>query len=747
MTTRVHEQSILTFDGKDDYINCGNTALGGALAVGNTTLTILGWVNPHRLNPQASGHGTSNVFFARASKKDNDVLELGISPEGNLEVYIDENKDDITKTFGKGELKSQKWHFFTLVFNKGKITAYLDDKKYTGSFKGTSLDESGGSFVTIGCTLHDDIYFCGQIANISVWQRCCSAAEIKKYRYQPLIGNESGLKAYWLINEGTGRTAQDNSANNFKGSIRGATWSVGEVPFNLPPEELGIIAEQLGATNEQLAGVSDQPAESAEQLSGVSQQLGGISQQIGSIPTQPVVSGSQLSGLVQQLSTSAEQLLARASQPSAIAEQLQSISDQLSANGAESSATTEGLGAIANQLSEISEQLAVNAAQLSEISEQSSPILNQEQQTRPMATESQSTDGKPSKKYRILSIDGGGIRGIIPAMILAEIEKRTQKPIHSLFDLIAGTSTGGLISLGLTKPAPGSGPNSENPKAQYTAEDLINMYVEYGGVIFYEAWYEQMLGPLEDLLNRPKFASEGREEVVMKYFGDNPLEDCLKEVLITSYDIEQRIPIFFSSNVEKQWTRSRKFRTLCQGFTLKDAAMATSAAPTYFEPYHVPTSHNTNGYYTLVDGGMVANNPANLAMIEAEMSARKKGETLSNSDILLVSLGTGSLTTAYNYHEAKNWGLVQWARPLMNILFDGGSELVAGELRRLLEPVNREDTQLYYRFQTFLTAELEAMDNATGENIQALQGIAKRLIIEETEEIDRLCDLLTNEAI
>ena len=733
-------------------------------------------------------------------------------------------------------------------------------------------------FVTIGCTLHDDIYFCGQIANISVWQRCCSAAEIKKYRYQPLIGNESGLKAYWLINEGTGRTAHDNSNNNFKGSIRGATWSVGEVPFNLPPEELGIIAEQLrvtneqlagasqqpaesseqlaevsqqlggisqqlaevpnqptvsgsqlsglvqqlstsaeqllanadqpsaiadqlqsiseqlaanaaassatteglsaianqlsgiseqlsvnaaqsaaineqlsgisqqlSATNEQLAGVDQQPAESSEQLAGVSQQLSGISEQLGGIPNQPAVSGSQLSGLVQQLTTSAEQLLASASQPSAIADQLQSISDQLAANLAESSATTEGLAAIANQLSGISEQLAADAAQLSEISEQSSPILNQEQQTRPMATESQSTEGKASKKYRILSIDGGGIRGIIPAMILAEIEKRTQKPIHSLFDLIAGTSTGGLISLGLTKPEPGSDPNSENPKAQYTAEDLINMYVEYGGVIFYEAWYEQMLGPLEDLLNRPKFSSEGREEVVMKYFGDAPLDNCLKEVFVTSYDIEQRIPIFFTSKVEKQWISSRKFRTLCQGFTLKDAAMATSAAPTYFEPYHVPTSHNTNGYYTLVDGGMVANNPANLAMIEAEMSARKKGQTLSNSDILLVSLGTGSLTTAYQYHEAKNWGLVQWARPLMNILFDGGSELVAGELRRLLEPINREDPQLYYRFQTFLTSELEDMDNCA--NIQALQGIAKRLIIEKTEEIDKLCDLLTNEAI
>gem|GEM_PF-4295859 len=270
MASKLHKQSVLTLNGKSDYINLGNTSLGGTLAAGNSTFTILGWLNPLRLSSTASNHGTRNVFFARASKEYNDVLELGINPEGNLDVYIDENNDDITKTFGKGELKSKKWHFFALVFNKGKITIYLDDNKYTGSFKGKSLDSANlpvgyvlgqsvdanyGSSVTIGCTMHSDVYFCGQIANISVWKRCCSAAEIKKYRYQPLIGNESGLTAYWLLNEGKGKTAKDSSANNFKGSIQGATWSVTEVPFNLPPKQLGLIADQLRATNEQLSAV------------------------------------------------------------------------------------------------------------------------------------------------------------------------------------------------------------------------------------------------------------------------------------------------------------------------------------------------------------------------------------------------------------------------------------------------------------------------------------------------------------
>ena len=171
--------------------------------------------------------------------------------------------------------------------------------------------------------------------------------------------------------------------------------------------------------------------------------------------------------------------------------------------------------------------------------------------------------------------------------------------------------------------------------------------------------------------------------------------------------------------------------------------MATSAAPTYFEPYHVATSHNTSGYYSLVDGGMVANNPAHLAIMEAELTERAKGVELSKNDILVLSLGTGSLTSVYKYEEAKNWGLIQWARPLLNIMLDGGSELIAGELQRILEPKNIDNPGLYYRYQTFLTQELEAMDNAKPQNIEALKQLAHRLIEEKDAEIEQLCEILT----
>ncbi|MCW5317453.1 patatin [Nostoc sp. KVJ3] len=349
---------------------------------------------------------------------------------------------------------------------------------------------------------------------------------------------------------------------------------------------------------------------------------------------------------------------------------------------------------------------------------------------------------KANPKYKILAIDGGGVRGIIPTILLAEIERRTQKPIFSLFDLIAGTSTGGILALGLTKPRLTSEISENLSVAQYSAEDLLQIYLEYGAEIFYEPFFERILGDLEDIFVQPKYSSEGREEILRQYFGNTLLENNLKEVFVTSYDIEQRIPVFFTNKIEKQQTESRSFRKLCTGFTIADAALATSATPTYFAPHRVSTSHNTKGFYTLVDGGLFANNPANLAIVEAQISRQDKKQVLNTEDILVVSLGTGSLTSVYPYDEVKKWGLLQWGRPLLNIVLDGGSEVVAGQLERLFEPNNKETKSSYYRFQTFLTEELEAIDNAKPENLRQLQAVGYRLIAEKNQEIDNLCSLL-----
>jgi uncharacterized protein len=113
-------------------------------------------------------------------------------------------------------------------------------------------------------------------------------------------------------------------------------------------------------------------------------------------------------------------------------------------------------------------------------------------------------DAMPTKfKRKILSIDGGGIRGVIPAVVLNYIEERTGKRIATMFDLIAGTSTGGMLALGLTKK---NSDSSINQEPEYTAAELVNFYRKYGKKIF----SEYIPGSMDDLV-QPKFNPKGRQ--------------------------------------------------------------------------------------------------------------------------------------------------------------------------------------------------------------------------------------------
>ncbi len=327
-------------------------------------------------------------------------------------------------------------------------------------------------------------------------------------------------------------------------------------------------------------------------------------------------------------------------------------------------------------------------------------------------------------KKRILSIDGGGIRGIIPGMVLEYIEQKTGKRTAEMFDLLAGTSTGGILALGLTKK------NSQGHPF-FTASELIDIYKKDGATIF----TERLQGKWDELL-QSKFGSENREQVLHKYFQDTLLSEALQEVLITSYDIEKRLPVFFTNKPEATLEKYRSFEKICAEYTIKEAGMATSAAPTFFPPYKLKNS-SAEGHYALVDGGVFANNPASLAMMEMMISyKRDTGEFLSRNDILLVSLGTGSLTRRYPYDEAKSWGLLKWIIPIIGIISDAQSESVACQQEQLLLP------EQYYRFQCLLDVANDDMDNATKENIQNLITEAHKLIQEEKDNLDKLCQLL-----
>ena len=258
---------------------------------------------------------------------------------------------------------------------------------------------------------------------------------------------------------------------------------------------------------------------------------------------------------------------------------------------------------------------------------------------------------------KILSIDGGGIRGVIPAVVLADIEHRTGRPVTELFDLVAGTSTGGILALGLARPGDGGGP-------AYDAAALVGLYEEHGATIFRRSPWRRFIA-LENLLDE-KFPADGLESVLRRYFGDTTMSQALTEVLVTSYDIEHRQPYLFKrhkarSDPRREWPMWR-------------AARATSAAPTYFEPASLPYNGGKD-HLALVDGGLYANNPAMCGYVEA----RKLWP--DEKDFLVVSLGTGELTRSIPYDDAKDWGLAKWAQPIMGVVFDGVSDAVDYQLR------------------------------------------------------------------
>jgi len=319
----------------------------------------------------------------------------------------------------------------------------------------------------------------------------------------------------------------------------------------------------------------------------------------------------------------------------------------------------------------------------------------------------------PYPQYRILSIDGGGIRGYIPALVLAEIEKRTGKRIAEMFDMIAGTSTGGILALGLTIP-------DANGKPKYSAEDLSNLYLENGKTIFSRSTWQKIRSASG--IADEKYRQDGIESILKDYFGENNLSDTLIDVLITSYDLETRKPLFFKS------TKAKKDNN--RNFKIWEAARATSAAPTYFEPLQLFT-RNRAKQFGLVDGGVFANNPAMCAFAEATAMDKK--------DLLVVSLGTGETNKPYLYSEAKKWGLVQWIKPIISVMMDGNSDTVSYQLDQVLSANPKSN---YYRLQTKLIEGSEEMDNAGKENMKLLKVVADDLITKNNATVGEICNNL-----
>jgi len=301
----------------------------------------------------------------------------------------------------------------------------------------------------------------------------------------------------------------------------------------------------------------------------------------------------------------------------------------------------------------------------------------------------------------VLAIDGGGIRGMIPAAFLNQLERRTGRSVSQLFDYVAGTSTGGILALGLGLGRPGQAP-------PYTASELMSLYTSEGHRIFSRGLLH-IVGALGSL-NGPKYPDDGVDEVLNKYFAGMRLKDARTNLLVPAYAIELRCPFFFRS-----WQAQAQATHLSHDFEAWQVARCTSAAPTYFPPQQARAADGRS--YALIDGGMYANNPALCAWVEAH-------DRHPGSEILVLSLGTGNESKPVRYEAARNWGLAGWAPHLIDVIFDGVSDTVDVELDEMLNTGGRRD---HFRFQSDLAGASQDMDDTGLENLQALKALGEEL--------------------
>jgi predicted acylesterase/phospholipase RssA len=288
----------------------------------------------------------------------------------------------------------------------------------------------------------------------------------------------------------------------------------------------------------------------------------------------------------------------------------------------------------------------------------------------------------------VLAIDGGGIRGLIPAIVLAEFESRTGRRMGELVDMIAGTSTGSIIACALARPDP------------MPAQRIAELYEIEGPRIFDRSLIKKItsVGGLVD----ERYDSAGLVDALTRWLGPGRLADLDPPVLLTAYDIQARRALFLGSS----------------DVTMIDAVHASSAAPSYFEPVRI-------GDATLVDGGVFATNPAVCAYAQV-------GGKLD----LLLSLGTGEHTRPLPYDKVRGWGQLEWARPILDVVFDGTADAVDLQLTGLIPGG-------YARLQTRLDEASDDLDDASPENLAALRREAERLIAANDAQIDELCDRLT----
>jgi uncharacterized protein len=304
---------------------------------------------------------------------------------------------------------------------------------------------------------------------------------------------------------------------------------------------------------------------------------------------------------------------------------------------------------------------------------------------------------------RILSIDGGGIRGLLPALILAEIERRVGKPAFELFDLIAGTSTGGIIAIGIVHGL--------------KAQDLVDLYANDGPAIFQRTILQDVENV--DGATGPRYRAAPLEQVLIKLLGNAWLSETTGPHLLVPAACcnGPRPGAFHFKSWKTRPSRSRPADAALFDFPLWQIARATSAAPTYFPAATVTNRHGDP--FTMVDGGLFANNPEDTAIASAK-------RLWPGMPLKLLSLGTGEARSAV---PAKtDWGALDWLPYIVDFMMQCSADSEGYKAAQEL------GTQRC-RIQASLGDPALAMDDASPTALATIQSLAADLISRDGQRL------------
>jgi patatin-like phospholipase/acyl hydrolase len=260
------------------------------------------------------------------------------------------------------------------------------------------------------------------------------------------------------------------------------------------------------------------------------------------------------------------------------------------------------------------------------------------------------------RRVRVLSIDGGGVLGVIPAEILAGLEHLAGKPIAELFDLIVGTSVGALLALMLTRP---DGPS---------APEVADLFPRHDKRMFVRRPMRRV--KCIDLACGSRYRADALESVLAEHLGDAPLHAAKTRVTVNAFDMlaSRLVPLRSDATGPLDASVVR----------MRDAARAATAAPTYFPPHVVRSGLGGGESACLIDAGVCVNNPTQVALAEAVRAFR-----VPPARVTILSLGCGVRRESFDAEAVEKWSRVRWVCPLLRMLTDG--TVVDDQMRTLAD--------------------------------------------------------------